>query len=332
MTGTKPPAKEEKAVSGARTWLNIVGLVVAWLLIFGVFSVLKPNFASFSNFVTILRQQAPVFMVALGMTYVIVSGGIDLSVGSVAAFASVVIAWFVMRGYSPLVALFAGLAAGTACGLFNGALVTRLKVVPFIVTLGTMLAARGLAKGLGNEQKIDAPATWLNELVAVLRPEHKWLLFPVGVWVTLLLGLLMAWILKYTRFGRHVVAVGSNEQAARLCGVPIDRVQLSVFAISGLFAGLAGLVVFSRLTVGDPTVAAGLELDAIAAVVIGGASLSGGQGSIAGSLLGALIMATIRAGGSQYGLSNWVQEVLTGGIIVLAVALDRLRMSSRQAS
>jgi ribose/xylose/arabinose/galactoside ABC-type transport system permease subunit len=137
--------------------------------------------------------------------------------------------------------------------------------------------------------------------------------------------------MRYTRFGRHVVAVGSNEQAARLCGVPVERVKLAVFTLSGLFAGLAGLLSFSRLTVGDPTTAQGMELDAIAAVVIGGASLNGGQGSIAGSLLGALIMTTIRAGGSQYGLSNWVQEVVTGTIIVLAVALDRLRMKSGTA-
>jgi ribose/xylose/arabinose/galactoside ABC-type transport system permease subunit len=323
----KGKSVRESAAQGIKSWLNIAGLVLAWVAIFGVFSYLMPqNFPTFSNFVTILRQQAAVFMVALGMTYVIVSGGIDLSVSSVAAFGSVVIAWFVMRGYSPAVALLGGLAAGVLCGLANGIVVTRLKVVPFIVTLGTMLAVRGLAKGLANEQKIDAPETWLNELVATLRPEHKWMLFPAGVWATLILALLMALLLRYTRFGRHVVAVGSNEHAARLCGVPIDRVKLSIYAISGLFAGLAGLVIFSRLSVGDPTVAAGLELDAIAAVVIGGASLNGGQGSIVGSLLGALIMATIRAGSSQYGLSNWVQEVLTGGIIVLAVALDRLRV------
>lgn len=324
-----PPAavRSEAPPKKARSWLNIVGLLVAWIVIFGAFSAMMPDsFPTFSNFASILRQQANVFMVALGMTYVIVNGGIDLSVGSVAAFCSVVIAWLAMHHYSPEVALIGGLAAGALCGLFNGTIITKLKVVPFIVTLGTMMAVRGLAKGLSNEQKIDAPETWLNSLVATLHSGQKWMLFPAGVWAIFALALLMALMLRYTRFGRHVVAIGSNEQAARLCGVPIDRVKLMVYTISGLFAGLAGLVTFSRLTVGDPTTSVGLELDAIAAVVIGGASLNGGQGSIAGSLLGALIMATISAGASQRGYSNWVQEVITGAIIVLAVALDRLRV------
>jgi ribose/xylose/arabinose/galactoside ABC-type transport system permease subunit len=154
---------------------------------------------------------------------------------------------------------------------------------------------------------------------------REWQLAPAGVWITLLLAGIMAMALAYTRFGRHVVAVGSNEQAARLCGVPVERVKAWVYVLSGVFAGLAGVLLFSRLTIGDPTVAQGMELDVIAAVVIGGASLSGGQGGIAGTLIGALIMSTIRAGGSQMGLPNWVQEIVTGTIIVLAVALDGLR-------
>ena len=151
------------------------------------------------------------------------------------------------------------------------------------------------------------------------------MLVPPGVWLVVILALLVAGMLRYTRLGRHIFAVGSNEQTARLCGVPVSRVKLAVYTIGGGFFGLAGLMMFSRLTVGDPTAAVGLELDVIAAVVIGGGSLSGGEGSVLGSLVGALIMSVIRSGCSQMGLDNWVQEVVTGAIIVVAVALDGLR-------
>jgi ribose/xylose/arabinose/galactoside ABC-type transport system permease subunit len=304
---------------------NLIGLGVAWAVVFGVFCLLSRNFATVRNLETLSRQSAIVSVCALGMTYVIISGGIDLSVGSIAAFVSVIIAWALREGQPPLLALLMGLAGGAICGLVNGLLITRLKVGPFIVTLGTLLIVRGAAKGIGHEQKIDAPLTWIKDLLAALPEGRAWQLAPVGVWLTLILAGAMAAGLAYARFGRHVVAVGSNEHAARLCGVPVERVKTWVYVLSGVFAGLAGILLFSRLTVGDPTVAQGMELDVIAAVVIGGASLSGGQGGIAGTLIGALIMSTIRAGGSQMGLPNWVQEIVTGTIIVLAVALDGVR-------
>jgi ribose/xylose/arabinose/galactoside ABC-type transport system permease subunit len=151
------------------------------------------------------------------------------------------------------------------------------------------------------------------------------MLFPVGVWLLIVMALLMIIVLRYTRLGRHCYAIGSSEQTARLCGVAVDRVKIYIYTLAGAFGGLAGLMQFSRLTVGDPTVAIGLELDVIAAVVIGGGSLSGGEGSILGTLVGALIMSVIRSGCSQMGLANWVQEIITGIIIITAVALDQLR-------
>lgn len=310
---------------------NILGLVAAWFLIIGVFAILlkmqdKVGFFSLDNLETILRQSAPVCLAALGMTLVIITAGIDLSVGSVVAFVTVAIAWCLNKGYSPWMSLGAGLLAGTICGFFNGLLITRLKVGPFIVTLATMLIARGAAKGMANEQKIDSPITWLNDLLAVLPQGEKWKIFPVGVWLMFVLAIVTSWILNSTRYGRHTVAVGSNENAARLCGVPVDRVKLLTYILMGLFAGFAGLMVFARLSVGDPTTSQGFELSVIAAVVIGGASLSGGQGSILGAILGALIMATINSGCSQLGLSNWVQEIITGIIIVVSVMLDRIRV------
>jgi ribose/xylose/arabinose/galactoside ABC-type transport system permease subunit len=254
-----------------------------------------------------------------------VSGGIDLSVGAIIALATVVIAAVLRAGAPPAVAALAGIAAGVACGALNGALVTRLRVVPFIVTLGTMLVVRGIAKGVARDQKIDAPQSWLNELLARLPAAREWMLFPPGVWLLFLFAVGVGGLLLYTRLGRHVFAVGSNEQAARLCGVPVGRVKLAVYVLGGFFAGIAGLMQFSRLTVGDPTGAMGLELNIIAAVVIGGGSLAGGEGSVLGTLIGALIMQVLQSGCSQMGWPNWVQEIVTGAIIVVAVALDRFR-------
>jgi ribose/xylose/arabinose/galactoside ABC-type transport system permease subunit len=198
-------------------------------------------------------------------------------------------------------------------------------VTPFIVTLGTFLALRGVAKGIANEQKIDADLTWVNDLLSRVPAERKWMVFPPGVWALLVLAVVAAVWMKHTRLGRHIQAVGSNENAARLCGVPVERVKLAVYAFMGLCAGLAGVAIFARLSVGDPTTAQGLELQVIAAVVIGGASLMGGSGSIAGTLIGALMMTTIATGSVALSWPNWVQEIVTGAIIVAAVALDRVR-------
>lgn len=315
----------------SETWrgvLNTASLLAAWLVIFLVFSVLKPeSFPSVRNLETILRQSTIVAMSALAMTYVIVSAGIDLSVGSIAACVSVVIAVLLKDGYGPWTAVAVGLACGAAIGLLNGVLIARLKVGPFIVTLGTHLIVRGVAKGLGQEQTVDPQRqVWLNDLLGSLGPEDRWRIFPNGIWLLIALAALAASTLRHTRFGRHVVAIGSNEQAARLCGVNVEATKVWIYTLSGLFAGLSGLMLFSRLRLGDPTAVVGMELEVIAGVVIGGASLSGGEGSVVGSIIGVLIMYTIRSGCAQYGLPNWVQEIVTGAIIVAAVALDRLRL------
>jgi len=313
-----------------RYWLNVLSPVLALLGVFGLFVLIAPaSFASVRNMETIARQTTIVGVAALGMTLVIISGGIDLSVGSVVALSTVVIAWLLQSaGVGPLVAALGGVAAAAFFGLVSGLLITRLRVVSFIVTLGMMLVVRGAAKGIGREQKIDVDPErlkWLEDLLASLPPERSWMLLPAGVWIMIILAIAMAALLRYTRLGRHTFAIGSNEQTARLCGVAVDRVKVLVFTLGGAFAGLAGLMQFSRLTVGDPTVAVGLELNVIAAVVIGGGSLSGGEGSILGTIVGALIMTVIASGCTQKGYPNWVQEIITGGIIVAAVALDRLR-------
>ncbi len=328
--------KDEQLVSAERVvsepgwrWLNILGPLLGLIIVFAIFAGFAPSsFRTWENLRMIARQTAIVGAAALGMTLVIISGGIDLSVGSVVALSTVVIAWLLEYGHvRPLTAALGGIAAAAAFGLMNGVLITRLRVVPFIVTLGMMLVVRGAAKGIGQEQKINVDISrlaWLDELMARL-PEGSWMLLSPGVWIVIILAIAMAAILRYTRLGRHAFAIGSNEQTARLCGVAVDRVKIIVYTLGGVFAGLGGLMQFSRLTVGDPTVAVGLELDVIAAVVIGGGSLAGGEGSILGTIVGALIMTVIANGCNQKGLPNWVQEIITGAIIVVAVAIDRLR-------
>ncbi|HYM09650.1 MAG TPA: ABC transporter permease [Bryobacterales bacterium] len=283
-----------------------------------------PPFYSWYSQVTVLTQSVIVAAGALGMTWVIIAGGIDLSVGSIIALSTVVIARLLQAGVPPLVSALAGVAVGGLCGLVNGLLITRLGLVPFIITLGTLLVFRGAATGLAREQKIDAPITWLNDMLTKF-PAPSWMLVAWGVWLTALLAVVVALLLGRTVLGRYAFAIGSNEQTARLCGVRVERMKLYIYTIGGLLTGFAGLMQFSRLTVGDPTAAKGMELDIIAAVVIGGGSLNGGQGRVGGSLAGALLMTVIRSGLSMKGVPNWVQDVLTGGIIVAAVALDRLR-------
>ncbi len=311
----------------------LAGLMITWLALVGLFAVWRgPDFASRENFETIARQVAIVGFGAIGMTFIVVARMIDLSVGSLVALVTVVIAWCLSAlKLDPAAAAGIGVGVGLLAGAFNGLLITQLRLSPFIATLGSLLIFRGIATGMAGEQKIDAPLTWLASLLARLPLEKKFMLVPIGVWLLIAAAVVASLILQRTVFGRNVIAVGANPEAARLAGISPSRIRLAVFALGGFFAGTAGLMQFSRLTVGDPTVAEGLELDIIAATVIGGASLSGGRGTVYGSLLGALVIATIRSGCTQVGLPNWVQKIVTGGIILVALALDRLRETQDDA-
>jgi ribose/xylose/arabinose/galactoside ABC-type transport system permease subunit len=302
----------------------LAGLVVV-ALIFG--ALIGPQFFRPANLELIARQTTIVCIAALGMTMVVVSGGIDLSVGSIVAISTVVVALLLRADAGPAAAALGAVAAGAVCGALNGLLITQLRVVPFIVTLGTMLLVRGAAKGLADERRIEAPITWLNELLRTAQ-DGRGLLLPSAVWLTVGLAVLVAFTLGYTRFGRHLFAIGSNERTARLCGVRINRTKVAVYTLSAALAGLAGVMEFSKLSVGDPTVAVGLELDVIAAVIIGGGSLLGGKGSVTGTIAGAAIMTIIQIGCSQQGLPNWVQQIVTGAIIIAAVGLDRWRQTT----
>jgi len=310
-------------------WLARLGPFIGLILVIAVFALLTESPARYLspfNLRIVLAQTVIVALGAIGMTLIIVGGGIDLSVGSVIALASVVTALMLRSGYPPTMAVLAGVLVGGLIGLVNGLVITGLRVVPFIATLGMLGIARGVAKWIAGQQTVNVPQTWVNEL-AVTFPTPWWLLLAPGVWVALLLSVLTAVILRNTVFGRRVFALGSNEAAARACGIPVQRLKLWIYSLAGLYFGLAGVMQMSRLRQGDPTVAAGAELDIIAAVVIGGGSLSGGEGSILGSMIGALIMAFLRNGCQQMGWPNYIQEIIIGGIIVIAVAIDRFRHS-----
>ncbi|MDF2697911.1 MAG: Ribose transport system, permease protein RbsC [Labilithrix sp.] len=297
-------------------WL---GPLVAVIVVYAIFAVLTPDtFLRTQNLLTMSRQTVVVAICALGMTMVIVTGGIDLSTGSLVALTTVVVARLLKSGYSPAVAVLGALAVAAAVGASIGTLVGRFKMMPFVVTLGAMSILRGGAKGLAEEQKIDCDTRGLEKLLSAD-------LSAPGLWIALGLAIGVAILLGYTRFGRHVFAVGSNEAAARLCGIDPARVKILVYTLSSFLFGVAGVMELSTLTVGDPTDSIGLELDVIAAVVIGGASLAGGEGSVVGSVLGALLMTVIKTGAVHKGMPSWTQEIATGAIIVMAVAIDRAR-------
>jgi ribose transport system permease protein len=310
-----------------RWLLTVFGPFIGLALVIGLFSAMpdvRPYFLTGANFKIIFIQTVIVAIGALGMTLIIVSGGIDLSVGSVVALTSVVGATLLLNNHSPFTAALLTILAGGLVGAINGSMIAGFRMMPFIVTLGTMGIARGAAKWLAQSQIINAPDTSINLIMALKNPLQFFPL-PPGVWIAIGLACLMSLVLRCTVFGRYIFAIGSNEAAARLCGIRVQWQKVLIYTIAGFFFGLSGLMQLSRLTQGDPTIAIGLELDIIAAVVIGGASLNGGTGSILGSMIGALIMAVLRNGSNQMGLPTYMQEILIGLIIILAVGLDKLR-------
>ncbi|MGC8552918.1 MAG: ABC transporter permease [Phycisphaerae bacterium] len=305
-----------------RRVLTVLGPAIGLVAVCILFGALRPDsFLTRANAQNIILHSVVVGIAAIGTTPVIISAGIDISIGATIAVVTVAVALLVNANVPPLLAAFGGVGVGAACGLFNGACITWLGLNPFIVTLGTFLAFRGVADELSHQQAVAANATWLNNLMAPGQAP----LVPWGVWILLALLVLTALMLRYTRFGRHIFAIGSNEQTARLCGIAVNRAKLAIYVLGGAFTGIAGVLMFSNLTEGDPTTSANTPLTAIAAAVIGGASLTGGQGSIVGTVLGAVFIMTIRSGCTQLNFSQGVQEMVTGLIIILAVLLDRVR-------
>ncbi len=322
------------ALRGTLSWVSTVfGPFLGLLLITGLFAALTRDAGSFLttyNWRTIAVQTVIVGTAALGITVIMIAGGIDLSVGSAVALVTVGIALAVRDLNVPLpLAMCGGIVLGGLCGLLNGGLITGLGVVPFIITLGSLKIFRGLAQWLSESTAVYVPAeakTWWFSPILATEPEPRWLLVAPGVWILLGLSVLLALALRFSLLGRYIYAIGSNEATARVCGINVPAVKIAVYTLAGLATGLAGVMQFVYLdAMGDPITADGLELQVIAAVVIGGGSLNGGEGTVLGTLIGCLIMSVLNNGCVHAGIPNASQDIIIGAIIVAAVTLDRLR-------
>ncbi|MET8332343.1 ABC transporter permease [Streptosporangium canum] len=312
----KPPGRKPPAA----VWLGENGALVALVVLAVALSLLSGDFLTVTNLLNVGVQAAVTAILAFGATFVIITGGIDLSVGSVAALSAIVLAWTATDAGLPWpLATVIALAVGLACGLVNAALIAYGKLPPFIATLAMLGIARGLALVISQGSPIAMPeaVSHLGDTIGDY--------LPVPVVVMLIMGLITAVILSRTYSGRAMYAIGGNEEAARLSGINVNRQKLITYALAGLFAAVAGIVLASRLASAQPQAAAGYELDAIAAVVIGGASLSGGKGRAFGTFVGALILAVLRNGLNLLSVSAFWQQVVIGVVIALAVLLDTLR-------
>lgn len=293
----------------------LVGLVVICIALF----IATPNFLTSGNLLNVGIQAAVIAILAFGMTFVIITAGIDLSVGSLAALGAMATAFmFTQTGVPGWFSLILGLAVGALTGAASGLAVAYAKLPPFIATLAMLSIARGLTLVISGGKPISTPGT-VNFMGSSIGP------VPVPIIMMAIAGIVCAFILNKTVLGRTMYAIGGNPEAARLSGLPVKKVLVTVYALSGLFAGLAGLVLAGRLSSAQPTAGAGYELDAIAAVVIGGASLAGGVGGAFGTLIGALLLAVIRNGLNILNVSSFWQQVVIGLVIALAVGMDSLR-------
>ncbi|MGN6546873.1 MAG: ABC transporter permease [Aureliella sp.] len=317
-------------------WLERLGPLLALVVVTLGFAVAdqiwgQGRFIEMRNARVLLALTAPVAVAALGMTLVIITGGIDLSAGTAAMLCATVLARALNAELPMTVCLLLAVGTGAACGLLNGALIGFMRIQPFIVTLGSMMVFLGIAKHLAHSSTVfvnrDRVPDWLARLTSTAGADWiGWVPnIPSGVWGALVISIAVAIILSRTVFGRHLQAVGSNEATARLCGINVLGTKLAVYTLAGALIGIAGIYSFSQLRMASPTEGLGKELRYIAAVVIGGGSLSGGRGSVLGTLAGAMIMGVMYSGCAQLGVGNATQDIMIGVIIIAAVAIDQLR-------
>ncbi|RJG41092.1 ABC transporter permease [Mesorhizobium sp. DCY119] len=304
-------------------WWDRVGILVVLLALVILMAIIAPNFARVDNLLNIARSISVNAILAAGLTFVILTAGIDLSVGSIVAVSGVVAVIAAIAGWPAPAAILAGTAAGAACGLVNGTLTAYLALAPFIVTLGTMTFLRGLAYTITAGQPIvSSDLNFRNVGNGYLAG------IPVPVLIMIVVYVIAWFILERTRYGRHVYAVGGNPEAAKLAGVRVNRVTTSVYVIAGACAGLAGVIFAARVISAQPTAGTGYELDAIAAVVLGGTSLAGGRGRIVGTLIGSVILGVLSTGLILMNVPFFTQLLIKGVVIILAVAIDSLKQRS----
>jgi len=298
------------------------GIFWALIVLFIIASLISPHFLKVNNLLNVVRQIAIVGIVSVGMTFVILTSGIDLSVGSIVGVVAVISASILKMGGSISVAIIVGLLAGTAIGVLNGLGITKGKIPPFIMTLGMMVAARGFALVYSN----GSPVSWSKTGISFQwLGSGNFLGIPCPVWVFVIIFTIAALILKYSPYGRYVYAIGDSREASRLCGINVNLIEFSVYAINGFLASISAIVYISRLDVGEPTAGTGLELDAIAMVIIGGTSTFGGEGGVIGTFIGAAIIAILANLLNLIGISPFIQQIVKGAIIVLAVLMERQR-------
>ncbi|MDM5340616.1 ribose ABC transporter permease [Fictibacillus enclensis] len=297
-----------------------LGPLIGLAIILIVLSILSPQFFTLANILNVLRQVSINALIAFGLTFVILTGGIDLSVGSMLALSGAITAGLMAGGTDPILAMLVGLAAGAVMGAINGLIITKGKVAPFIATLATMTVFRGLTLVYTDGK----PITGLSDHMSfVLMGRGYFAGIPIPV-IWMLASFAVLWfLLKKTTFGRRTYAIGGNEEASLLSGIKVDRIKVMIYSLTGLLSAFAGIILTSRLNSAQPTAGTAYELDAIAAVVLGGTSLSGGRGWIFGTLVGALIIGVLNNGLNLLNVSSFYQQVVKGGVILLAVLLDR---------
>jgi ribose transport system permease protein len=312
------------------------GVVLVLVVLVILMTILSPIirgqqlFLTDRNLLQVALQASINAIIAIGMTFVITSGGIDLSVGSIVALAGVAAA-MAMRdtGIGPFGGFFVAVLVGTLCGLFNGFLITRVKLPPFIATLGTMGIFRGIALVVSEGRSIFG---FGREFLQTFSGTIAGTSIPVSVAFAGVLAVIFWWVFNYTKFGKYTIAIGGSEETTRLAGIPVERYKMGIYGLSGMLTGVAAALLLARLSSGDPTFGTMFELDAIAAAVMGGTSLTGGEGTVAGTIIGALIISLVRNAINIFNIPSYWQQVIIGSVIVLAVVLDqwRKKQSRRQ--
>jgi len=303
-----------------RSFLGNYLIILIMLVLFGAGIILSPYFLTGTNVINILLQSAINSIIAIGMTFVIITGGIDLSVGSVLALSGVVMASLSHRGFSVILVIISGILIGIICGFINGSLITKWKLAPFIATLGMMSIARGLALIYTGGLTMYG----LSSSFTILGSGYLGSI-PIAVIITFIIFFIAYFILKYTKVGLYVYAIGSNEEATRLCGISVNKYKLLVYIISGICASIAGIILTGRLNAAEPIAGSGYELNAIAAAVIGGCSLAGGEGNLLGTLVGAIIMGILQNLLNLTNVQAYYQQLVIGLVIVGAVLVDTFR-------